>query len=76
MPKPKRVSVPIQHIGYFALCNAKHHADNVHRIDLGSQRYKQLGVRERFKNEKPYRICKRCIAVIVSQENAWKKLSA
>lgn len=53
--------LPIRHIGYHALCDAKHRDDNIHRIDLGVVRYRQLGVRERFKDEKPYRVCKRCI---------------
>ena len=52
----------IRHIGYFSLCRAEHHTDNIARIDLGAARYRRLGVRERLKNETPYRVCKRCIA--------------
>ena len=65
--------LPIRHIGYLALCNARNFRTNIHRIDLGSKRYRQLGVRERFKDEKPYRVCKRCLASVVRRENAWKK---
>lgn len=66
----KRRRLPIRHIGHFALCNAKHDDDNIHRIDLGSSRYKQLGVRERFAGEAPYRVCKNCIRKIVARENS------
>ena len=50
----------IKHIGIInALCNKKIHANL--RADLGKERYEGLGVTERFKGEKPYRICKNCI---------------
>jgi hypothetical protein len=32
------------------------------RTDLGAERYRALGVKERFKNEAPYRVCAKCIA--------------
>ena len=70
---PELKRLPIKHIGYLALCNAKHYNNGIHRIDLGSKRYKQFGVRERLKGEAKYRCCRRCIAKIVAQENAWKK---
>jgi hypothetical protein len=56
--------LPIVHLGHFALCDGKYRDTNIHRTDLGKSRYRQLGVRERFKNEKPYRVCKRCIAAV------------
>ena len=58
----------IRHIGYLSLCRATHHNSNIHRIDLGVARYLALGVSERFKNEVPYRVCKRCIALVRRQE--------
>lgn len=60
--------LPIRHIGYLALCSAEHHDNCIARIDLGAARYRQLGVRERFTGEKPYRVCKRCLAVVVQHE--------
>ncbi len=60
--KRKAVRSPVRHIGYLSLCDAVHRADSFLRIDLGRKRYQQLGVSERFKDEKPYRVCKRCIA--------------
>ena len=60
---PSRKSIRrIRHIGYLSLCGAKHHTLNIARIDLGASRYRRLGVCERFKSEKPYRVCERCIA--------------
>jgi hypothetical protein len=60
----------IRHIGYhISLCGRiDATGTNIVRQDLGAKRYKQLGVRERFKNEAPYRVCKRCIAAIVKRE--------
>ena len=58
----ENMSTPIRHIGYLSLCDAKRHKDSIVRIDLGVKRYRQLGVKDRFKGEKPYRVCKRCIA--------------
>ena len=55
------MSLPIKHLGYLSLCDGKHRFDSIRRIDLGRKRYEQLGVKERFKDEPPYRICKRCI---------------
>lgn len=64
----------IRHIGHYrSLCGfIDKHSRNIARIDLGSKRYKQLGVRERFKDEAPYRVCKHCIAAIEAQENRFK----
>lgn len=58
------MKLPIKHLGYLSLCDGKHRVDNIFRIDLGKSRYCQLGIRERFKDEKPYRVCKRCIALL------------
>ena len=59
--------VEIRHIGdVVALCNKNVSAGL--REDLEYKRYKQLGVSERFKDEEPYRICKRCLAIIKKQE--------
>lgn len=56
----KSDKLPIKHVGiHRALCNEKLRAEL--RPDLGAERYRQLGVSERFKNEDPYRICKNCI---------------
>lgn len=62
--------LPIRHVGYMALCDGQHHDNCIPRIDLGAARYRQLGVRERFKNEKPYRVCKRCLSKIEARELA------
>lgn len=54
-------TLPIKHIGImYAICDRRRNAHL--RTDLGVERYKQLGVKERFKGEAPYRICPRCIA--------------
>jgi hypothetical protein len=55
--------LPIEHIGnVLALCSP-HISANL-REDLGYERYKKLGVSELFRNEEPYRICKRCLRVV------------
>lgn len=57
----------IKHIGVlWALCNPRINA--YLRDDLEPERYRQLGVKERFQNEAPYRICKRCITCV---EQPW-----
>ena len=62
MPRKK-----IRHIGVIrALCNPKIPAGL--REDLGGDRYRQLGVRERFKDELPYRICVKCIRAVEKRE--------
>jgi len=59
----------IRHIGSLTpLCGAKAYSNL--RDDLPARRYKQLGVRERFKNEARYRICARCIRVIAARERS------
>lgn len=66
MPRKKK-KIEIRHIGnVLALCNKNVSASI--REDLSYKRYKHLGVSERFKNEEPYRICKRCLAIIKKQE--------
>jgi hypothetical protein len=63
--------LPIHHIGVpWAACNRRLRADL--RDDLGAERYRQLGVKERFKDEKPYRVCARCIAT-VSTSRYWRR---
>lgn len=63
--------LPIKHVGIFAaLCDGRKKANL--RDDLGVERYKQLGVKERHLGEAPYRICPECIAAV---PNAWKILS-
>ena len=68
-----KTRLPIRHLGYLSLCSAQHREGNIVRIDLGAARYRRLGVRER---EKPYRVCKRCLAVIVQRENRFKPARA
>jgi len=59
--------IEIRHIGYvFAICNNSISA--CLRDDLGYKRYKQLGVKERFKDEPKYRICKKCLKIIKKRE--------
>ena len=54
------MKTPIKHIGINrALCDGRKKAHL--REDLGVDRYKQLGVKERFKGEAPYKICPACI---------------
>lgn len=62
--------VKIRHIGHpvSPACGCVAFTDTTMNPYLGLARYKQLGVRERFKGEAPYRICKRCMAVIKKQE--------
>lgn len=55
--------IPIVHIGnVLAICN-KNISANL-REDLGYKRYKQLGVKERFRGQNPYRICKNCLKIL------------
>lgn len=57
----------IKHIGVpFALCSKKY--SGVFADHLGSERYKGLGVTERFRDEKPYRVCQKCINIILKRE--------
>lgn len=57
----------IKHIGnVLAICNRSISANL--REDLGLKRYKQLGVKELFKNENPYRVCGNCLKVIAKRE--------
>ena len=60
----------IRHIGIiFAICNKNKSVESSLREDLGYERYKGLGTVERFKDEKPYRICKKCLSIIKKREN-------
>lgn len=60
----------IKHIGFIALCNGlpHDHTRRIDRVDLGSSRYMRLGITERFKDQKPYRVCKRCLRIISRRE--------
>ena len=54
------MTLPIKHIGVFrALCDRRKRA--MLRADLGVERYKQLGVKERFEGQEKYRVCPVCI---------------
>ena len=67
MTDTKQKTMPVKHIGVLhALCSRNLLANL--RDDLGSARYRRLGIKERYVGERPYRICKRCIAVIVGLE--------
>lgn len=68
----RRKEVKIRHIGHLALCGARHRRENITRTDLGADRYRKLGVSERFKGEEPYRVCKRCLAKIIERERSGK----
>ena len=64
---PKLEREVVRHIGIMrALCDRRKHASL--REDLGVERYRILGIKERFKGEAPYRICPACIKRVVS----WK----
>jgi hypothetical protein len=61
--------LPIQHVGIpSAICDKRIAAGL--RDDLGSKRYRQLGVKERFKDQAPYRVCERCIRKLERREIA------
>ena len=63
----KNKKIEIRHIGnVVSLCNNKL-SSNL-REDLGSDRYKKLGISERLHGERKYRICKRCIAKIKNKK--------
>lgn len=75
----KKLRLPIRHIGnVFPICGSLRLKDqnapayeSKHmslRTDLGYERYLQLGLVERFKDEKPYRICERCLEIIAQKE--------
>lgn len=70
-----RKKLPVRHIGnVIALCN-KNLATMPHslRTDLGYDRYKQLGVVERFKDQAPYRVCDKCLEKVFAKENFYNK---
>ena len=69
MKRKQKRKIKIRHIGIiYAICSKKINNNSSLREDLGYKRYKQLGVSERFVNEEPYRICKKCLAVIYKRE--------
>jgi hypothetical protein len=50
----------IRHIGIGrAFCDGRKRA--MLRTDLGADRYRRLGLKERFTGEAPYKICRACI---------------
>ena len=56
-------AIPTKHIGIiYALCDRRKSASL--REDLGVERYKQLGVKERHVGQEPYRICPKCIRCV------------
>lgn len=57
--------LPVRHIGNIsAICNKNiSNSGWSLREDLGYKRYKQLGIKERFRDEAPYRICERCLVI-------------
>ena len=61
----------VRHIGIvFAICSNKTLPVKIALVeDLGYERYVNLGVNERFVNEEPYRICKKCLAIIKKRES-------
>lgn len=63
-------NLKVRHIGVvFAICSNKTLSNSFSlREDLGYERYKNMGVVERFKGEEPYRICKKCLAIIKKKE--------
>jgi hypothetical protein len=64
----------IRHLGpTVALCGLPS-GINFIRPDLDYARCKQLGVRERFKGEAPYRVCGRCLAVKRAEENSMRRV--
>jgi len=81
----KTKKLPIKHIGnVIPICRDKKHKDfseksfgeSKHftlREDLGYDRYRQLGIIERFRNEIPYRICERCLMIIFKRERRDKR---
>ena len=63
----------IRHLGLVALCGLPA-GTNFIRADLDYARCKQLGVKERFRDEKPYRVCGRCLAVKRAEENSMRRV--
>lgn len=56
-------ALPIKHIGILrAICDRRRNA--YLRTDLGADRYRQLGVKERHVGQAPYRICPACIKAL------------
>jgi hypothetical protein len=62
------MSERIEHIGserspWTAMCGRKLKNAGM-RCDLGADRYRRLGVTELLRDQKPYHVCKRCIAKV------------
>lgn len=65
-------TLPIKHIGIMqAICDRRRNANL--RSDLGADRYRQLGVKERFVGEAPYRVCPACIKALPYQYRTRKR---
>lgn len=58
----------IKHIGYFSLCRGKYTGTDILRLDLGKKRYRSLDAKERFKDENPYRVCKRRVQLVPAKQ--------
>lgn len=63
-----------RHIGIGrALCDGRKRAEL--REDLGPERYRLLGVKERFAGQEPYRVCAACIKRVADVKwmaNRWR----
>jgi hypothetical protein len=70
--------IPVKHIGVTPICGAYsiRNLDSIHSSDLGLDRYKILGVIERFKDEAPYRICQSCMVQVEIMERIKRKEQA
>lgn len=67
-------AINIKHIGIMrALCDGRKRASL--REDLGADRYRQLGISERLRDQAPYRICRACIKRVTNLNfmvNRWR----
>lgn len=72
--------IPVRHIGIIKpICGRKTNSHRSLREDLGLERYKMLGVKERFANESMYRICSYCLIkinnkIIENQQDTYSKI--
>ena len=66
-------ALSIKHIGIMhALCDGRKRADL--REDLGVERYRGLGVKERLRDQEPYRICPECIKVVGDPKAMYQRM--
>lgn len=62
-------SLPIRHVGaVFAVCGNKTVNTGYQTENLGYKRYKQMGIKERFRGEEKHRICGNCLRVLKARE--------